>query len=120
MKASIKNVQLFNKNIKVFGSKDFGSFNASFYKNKDRKLWSSIGHTEYEKKKYKELSLLNQLIQLESESAGVTYIEIQKTICEGLDYCSNFVENQIISYDGDHLTQFGATLLGSKLNSILR
>jgi len=120
MKASIKNVQLFNKNIKVFGSKDFGSFNASFYKNKDRKLWSSIGHTEYEKKKYEELSLLNQLIQLESESAGVTYIEIQKTICEGLDYCSNFVENQIISYDGDHLTQFGATLLGSKLNSILR
>ena len=120
LKESIINMQLYNQNITVFGSKDFGSFNASLFKHTDKKLLSSMDYVKHAKKKYEELFLLNRLIQFESESAGATYVEIQQTICEGLDYCPNFVDDQIISYDGDHLTKFGATLLGSKLKTILR
>ena len=54
-------------------------------------------------------------------------INIQNIICGDKDYCKIIHNNKLLTYDGAHLTKYGAKYLGSlifnknyKLNSIFK
>lgn len=96
--------------IKVFGKKDFGRVD----------IKSLLSKSNIERRLSKGLvSALtiktNELLK-ESLPADV-FIDVQDYLCGSkVEFCSLFDdEGNLISYDGSHLTYYGAKLLGSKL-----
>ena len=54
-----------------------------------------------------------------AESFDVEFFNTQHLICRGEDFCSNYIDGNIISYDGSHLTKYGAGILGASLKNVL-
>lgn len=52
-----------------------------------------------------------------AESLSVEFVNTQHLICGGKDFCSNYVDGNIISHDGGHLTKHGAKILGIALKN---
>lgn len=114
IKESVNNISSFsNKKIKVFGKKDFGIVSIKNLLNvneKDRMyIRGDISQQTVE---------TNSLLEKElSGLLSTNFINIQKLIC-GVDVqsCPLFTdEGFLISYDGGHLTKFGAKYYGEKL-----
>jgi hypothetical protein len=97
-----KSQQLF-----VLGTKNFGVINTKLYIDKS---------TKYRIKQYQypliEAAKINNL--LEKTLNSTIFINMQKMICTGLNQtCPVFTPNgKLISFDGDHLTKYGAIYIG--------
>ena len=117
MAESVLNIKKINKNVTVFGSKYFGIVSANRFKHTDQKSWiKPISSSQKDLKQLKGLTVLNKKLQREVLKAGGLFVDTQKLICSNDVYnCSNYVHGDIISYDGEHLTPFGARLFGERV-----
>ena len=105
---SIKNIKKINDNIKIFGSKSFGEINQNEF------LWKGIEVWERERELPEIEIRKNERIK-EIVSPMAEYIGLHKILCESVSKCSNFDGVNIYSYDGSHLTPYGAKILGERL-----
>jgi peptidoglycan/LPS O-acetylase OafA/YrhL len=107
---SFQNIKSLNQNLIVFGKKHFGNINSHIYLSLPIQEWSQIRDFDYEG-----LNDLNDSVKYEAQRNNAIFINTQEILCNGEIRCSNFVNGNIISYDGGHLTPFGANFLGSRL-----
>lgn len=119
MKLSIYNIAQINKNFTIFGNKSFGSVSQQWYEKHEVEQWSSPILEESDIELYKDLFALNSSIENIVTSLSGNFINTQELICNGKNYCQNYLEGDIISYDGSHLTQYGARILGLNLKKLL-
>ena len=47
--------------------------------------------------------------------SDVPFIDLQIKLCEGQETCPNFDGENLLTFDGDHLTRYGARKLGNIL-----
>jgi peptidoglycan/LPS O-acetylase OafA/YrhL len=108
---SISNIQLLTrKKVLVFGTKGVNQF----------KIQSLLQTNAVDKTKIEKVvktSVLKINKQLQSILASNNFIDLQFYLCGGeARTCLLFTpENNLITYDGAHLTKFGAKFLGEKL-----
>ncbi|MDB9764047.1 acyltransferase [Gammaproteobacteria bacterium] len=119
MTESVKNIKAINKNIKLFGTKHFGSPSHQWYLNTNINNWSSAVFEDGDESQYSAITKINNNLNNIADSLNVEFINTQHLICKGYDSCSNYVEGNIISYDGSHLTKHGAKILGESLKAAL-
>lgn len=119
MEESLLNISNLNQNFKIFGTKSFGSISKSWYKRTNQDKWSTLVIKDSDIILFKELEELNNSLKNIVIKLGGEFINTQEVICNGLSYCSNYI-GDLITYDGVHLTPFGAKILGDNLkNSFL-
>lgn len=114
MKKSLVNISNLNQNFKVFGSKSFGSVSKTWYRRNTQDKWSTLVIKDSDIILFKELEELNNSLKDIVIKLGGEFINTQKVICNGQSYCSNYA-GDLITYDGTHLTPFGAKILGDNL-----
>ncbi len=114
MEESLMNISNLNQNFKVFGSKSFGSVSKTWYRRNIQDKWSTPVIKDSDIILFKELEELNNSLKDIVIKLGGEFINTQKVICNGLSYCSNYIDD-LITYDGTHLTPFGAKILGDNL-----
>lgn len=119
MSKSIENIKTINKNIKLFGTKNFGNPSSKWYNTVDIDDWSSAIFDDSDKSKYATISKVNNDLSNISKSLSVEFFNTQHLICRGEAFCSNYIDGNIISYDGAHLTKHGAKILGFSLKNVL-
>jgi hypothetical protein len=119
MTESVENIKAINKNIKLFGTKYFGSPSHRWYLNTNINNWPSSVFEDGDESQYSAITKINDNLNNIVDSLDVEFINTQHLICKGYDSCSNYVEGNIISYDGSHLTKHGAKILGESLKSAL-
>ena len=117
MEESIVNIRSFNENIVVFGGKEFGSVSANWYMTNDIENWQTPILKESDRQIFIDLADRSDSIREIVLSLGALFVDSQQLLCDGLPFCSNFVDGDLISYDGIHFTPFGAELFGSKLKA---
>ena len=108
---SIYNISKINPNIKVFGPKYFGPV-----REKDFLLYG-VDYWNRQNALPENFLFNKRLAELKSavENTTATFVNLQAEICEGKFPCSPFDGNNLISYDGKHLTKYGAKKLGEML-----
>ena len=116
---SIENIKTINKNIKLFGTKHFGSPSARWYNITDQNEWSSSVFNDGDIGMYSIIAETNEDIKSIADSLNVEFINTQHLICKGYNFCSNYVDGNVISHDGSHLTKHGAKILGAALRAAL-
>ena len=119
MDKSIKNIKTINKNIKLFGTKYLGSPGSKWYNTTDIDDWSSAILDHNDISKYVIISKINDDLSNIAKSLKVEFVNTQHLICKGEAFCSNYIDGNIISYDGSHLTEHGANILGVSLKHML-
>ena len=119
MSKSLENIKTINKNIKLFGTKNFGNPNSKWYNTVDIDDWSSAIFDDSDKNEYATISKVNADLSNIAKSLSVEFFNTQHLICRGEAYCSNYIDGNIISYDGTHLTKHGAKILGLSLKNVL-
>ncbi|HBF06700.1 MAG TPA: hypothetical protein DDW29_00525 [Gammaproteobacteria bacterium] len=117
MRESVLNLKMLNNAVLVFGKKDFGNIYAGIYKNSPKHLWSKGIHRANSSLTNFSAAYINRFVAAEVKSAGAQFIDMQFLLCGGAEVCPNYVDGEVLSYDGSHLTPFGATFLGNKLKS---
>ena len=65
------------------------------------------------------ISKVNDDLSNIAESLSIELVNTQHLICRGEDFCSNYIDGNIISYDGTHLAKHGAKILGVSLKNML-
>ena len=120
LEESIINLFNANTNIRIFGSKSFGSVSQGWYQKNDIEHWSRVVINESDNIVFDNLSLINNAIDKLATQYDISFINVQKILCNGMEKCSNFSEGDIISYDGGHLTQYGAKVLGLGINDLIK
>ena len=120
MRESISNLKNLNEQIRVFGIKDFGYIHAGLYKKLSKDSWSDIIATDLYKPPHINAKDLNKLIKIEAIEEGADFINIQGLLCGDLEICPNYIDGGIISYDGSHLTPFGASFLGKRIQNYFK
>ena len=119
MAKSLENIRAINKNIKLFGTKIFESQSSKWYDTVDIDDWSSEIFDDSKAGIYAIKSKINDDLRNIAESWSVEFVNTQHLICGGKDFCSNYVDGNIISHDGGHLTKHGAKILGFSLKNSL-
>ncbi len=119
MQISIDNIAKINKNFTLFGSKSFGSVTMAWYEQHELEKWPSSILEDSDIKLFKDLSILNNSIKNIVIASGGNFINTQELICNGEKYCQNYLKGDILSYDGSHLTPYGAEILGFGLKKLL-
>lgn len=119
MEMSIENIVQINKNLTIFGSKSFGSISQEWYDQHEFEQWSTLILEESDIDLYKNLFAINSSIENMVTSLGGNFINTQELICNGQKYCQNYLEGDIISHDGAHLTPYGARIFGFNLKKLL-
>ena len=109
---SLENIKALNPNIKVFGPKYFGEVRASEFKRLGLQAWakdssSTESHADFIDRRTKLMQAL--------QSSGVEYFDPQTFLCDGALACPNFDGENLISFDGGHLTSYGAKKFGDRL-----
>ena len=117
---SLENLKDVNKNIKIFGTKGFGFVSEKWYLKNDPELWLSSIKSNKDIKIYKSVENTNNLINEISKDLGVEFINTQHLLCDGNNLCPNYSNGNIISYDGSHLTPYGANILGNEISQLLK
>lgn len=119
MQESISNLAMLNEEIVVFGDKDFGKIHAGIYKNTDPDEWAigigrlpKTGGVQGTRER-------NSLLSKEVAEAGGRFIDTQFLLCGDFDICPNYLSGGLMSYDGSHLTPFGAKFFGKKLSGLI-
>ena len=107
-----------NTSFRTFGSKDFGLISSRIYKNLNPKNWTNfnfgISNLHYDLLAKENLKLKQASFELKAD-----FIDVQELLCDGEIKCSNFNGTNIITYDGNHLTSAGASILGRKLERLI-
>ena len=116
---SLENTKIINKEIKLFGAKSFGTVSAQWYNLTDIDNWDSALFRDGDATSYAIIKKINDDLEKIANSIDVEFINTQHLICEESDSCSNYIDGNIISYDGSHLTKHGATILGMSIKSTL-
>ena len=108
---SINNIKALNDNVTIFGPKSFGRVTERSYFLTETNQWTNLFFDSRDR------SLGDSInrIKVETESANATFIDVQRTLCDGNISCSNYDGYDILSYDGSHLTPYGAKKLGATL-----
>ena len=119
MAKSLENIKAINNNIKIFGTKTFESQSPKWYDTVDIDDWSSEIFDDSEAEKHAIKSKINDDLRNIAESLSVEFVNTQHLLCGGKDFCSNYVDGNIISHDGEHLTKHGAKILGVSLKNSL-
>jgi peptidoglycan/LPS O-acetylase OafA/YrhL len=119
MVKSLENILNVNRNIKLFGTKGLGFVSEKWFLKNEPELWVSPIKINEDIKTFKSIENTNNLINEISKDLGVEFINTQHFICDGNNLCSNYSNGDIISYDGGHLTPYGANILGNKIRQIL-
>ena len=112
MKDSINNIQSLNNKAKiiVFGRKSFGDRNQRLYM-RERTL----------EELFKEKPLPDEHVRVAQTMAKempliTNYIDTSKLLCGSYKVCTNrTIDGNVISYDGFHLTKYGAKYFGKHL-----
>ena len=120
MELSLKNIIQLNNNLTIFGSKSFGSVSQEWYEQHEVELWSSSILEQTDINHFRDLFHLNNSIRDMTNYQGINFINTQELICDDDYYCQNYLNGDLISHDGGHLTPFGAKILGMKLNQLLK
>lgn len=118
LEESLINIKNLKKDITVFGIKSFGFVDSRVYKFFKEDTWNDP-FFKFSKERYNEIAKANQRLEHITKSVDARFIDIQSLICDGKNQCPNFVKNNIISYDGKHLTPHGARIVGYALNENL-
>jgi hypothetical protein len=94
----------------VIGPKNFGNVNPMLYVNKSPKF--RIEQYQYP---YRQLVQINELLEKTIDKS--IFVNIQKIICTGFNQtCPIFTpDGKLITYDGKHLTKYGAIFVGNSL-----
>ena len=116
MDESLANISSFHNKVTVFGKKGFGKITAGIYRNNDIEAWQFDYRQEHEKLRDE---MLNSQIEHFVSSNGMRFINTQNLFCPTDQQCANYQFGDIVSYDGSHLTPFGARLLGNRLKTLL-
>jgi len=119
MSQSLENILSVNKNLRVFGTKYFGSINSKWYIDNDLALWENTFLQEADRDMFRQTAIINNSLLEITKLLGIKFVNTQSLICKRNDFCSNYVDRDIISYDGSHLTPHGAKVLGHKLKNLL-
>jgi peptidoglycan/LPS O-acetylase OafA/YrhL len=119
MAESLDNIKAINKNIKLFGTKDFGSPSPKWYNYTKIEDWSSPIIKNKDLTRYKKITKINRALNVIAETSGIEFINTQHLICKGKDYCTNYIDGNILSFDGSHLTKNGAKIFGASIKNIL-
>ena len=119
MAKSLENIKTINKNTKLFGAKNFGSLSFKWYISKDIDEWSSAVFDDNDMSEYATISKVNDDLSNIAKSLSVEFVDTQYLICRGKPFCSNYIDGNIISFDGNHLTKHGAKILGASLRNVL-
>ena len=119
MTKSLENLLDVNKNIILFGKKHLGVVSEKWYLKNDSELWSLPIKSNENTRIFKSVENTNNLINEISKNSQVKFINTQNLICDGDNLCPNYNNGEIISYDGDHITPYGANILGNKIKQIL-
>jgi|TARA_B110000259_G_scaffold30537_1_gene33168 peptidoglycan/LPS O-acetylase OafA/YrhL len=119
MKESLENILSVNTNLMVFGTKYLGSVNSKWYIDNDLSLWKKSFLHEGDRDIFRETAMINDSLLEITKLLGVKFINTQGLVCNSNDFCSNYVDGNIISYDGSHLTPYGARVLGSQLKALV-
>ncbi len=117
IRESVLNLKMLNDAVLVFGKKDFGFIYAGIYKNFPKHLWSKAISRANRSLTNPSTAYINRFVAGEVKSAGAQFIDTQFLLCGDAEVCPNYVGGELFSYDGSHLTPFGATFLGNKLKS---
>lgn len=108
---SISNISQFSsKPITVFGSKNFGKVNL-----KDFLMLDELARRSHREQVDPEARDVNE--KLKKTIDRNMFINVQSMLCgNNIDTCRAFNDNgQLLSFDGGHLTKFGATKYGTEL-----
>jgi len=115
MDASLKNLSGLNERVTVFGRKGFGDISAAAYRNTESERWQRDYRSKHE---IEDSRTLNEEIAKAAKANGMGYIDTQRLFCPSDEQCSNYRMGNLVSYDGSHLTPFGARLLGERLTTL--
>ena len=97
---SIENIKTINKNIKLFGTKHFGSPSARWYNITDQNEWSSSVFNDGDIGMYSIIAETNEDIKSIADSLNVEFINTQHLICKGYNFCSNYVDGMLFHMMG--------------------
>lgn len=120
MERSLRNISVLNKNSIIFGTKGFGKVDDNWYKRTSKETWSREFISLSDVSRFSDIFEINLRIDDIARSVGLKFINTQSLLCDGEAYCSNYRDGNVISYDGEHLTQHGATILGAALKDHLK
>lgn len=116
---TIDSIRRKDKKVVVFGAKYFGEVSANRFKHTRLSMWNTQGQTQVESEKAARLREKNTYIRDRVLSAGGLFINTQQHTCGNESLCQNFQDYRLISFDGEHLTQYGASRLGQNLKALL-
>ncbi len=113
---SLKNIKALNQNIKVFGPKYFGEVRAKDFKQHGLEKWKQeVSLSEKEVRIRTDFESRRATLMQKLARENVEFVDLQTALCAGTIDCPNFDGENIISFDGGHLTRYGAKLLGDEL-----
>ena len=108
---SIENISRINPNIKIFGSKYFGSVSERDFISNRLNLSNNINN----QKKYIDFNEKNNNLEQTVLKTSAEFINLQRLLCNNEINCNPIDKDNLVSYDGKHLTKFGAKKLGNIL-----
>lgn len=119
MVKTLENIQSINKNIKLFGTKLLVSRSSKWFNVTDKDDWDSKIFDDHDLSQYEGVSKINDNLSNIAESLGIEFVNTQHLVCSGEALCSIYIDGNIISADGSHLTKPGAKILGTSLKNML-
>ena len=114
---SLQNIKTVNNNIVVFGTKLLTHYEAGIYMQPKHK-WGNAEYRGNDRKAHiADLDAHLDVLMQTSEQAGVPYVDVHRLLCgEDSDSpCHAYDGSNVMSYDGVHLTRYGAQKLGALL-----
>jgi len=112
MNKSLSNLLNLNENVILFGTKNFYARGFKWYSDNDIQKWEKPVLQENYLNSLKETTAINDSLRKVATLLNINFANTQHLICNQKDFCSNYINGDIISYDGVHLTPHGARILG--------
>ena len=109
MRESIENIKSFNSNVVIFGSKNFGTI-------KESQFMFEGGLSAWEMSRPMRQTHISLNEKLAKEIPNhTTFVNVSQRICKSSSHCRNSDGVDVFSYDGGHLTPYGANYVGGVL-----
>ena len=115
MGESLRNVAEYNPHITVFGAKYFDRPSAKEFRRSGLKTWSQVMEGDERVNFINEKEVLKKMV---AEQDGV-FVDTQRILCSGEDLCAVYDGAGLLSYDGGHLTRYGARKLGEGIVDVV-
>jgi peptidoglycan/LPS O-acetylase OafA/YrhL len=112
---SLRNISEINPEIKVFGSKYFEKPLAKDFSEFGLNKWSQVPEIDERQDFEGEKKLLKDIVR----EQGGFFVDTQRILCSGKDLCAVYDGVGLLSYDGGHLTSYGAKKLGDGISNLV-